>query len=393
MPSGYNNIGEQALVFNTHHLFTVTMTGKVIEVYKRKTLNQFQENGVANVKLPGYLFNRIEHEVSVSVLNIVALAYKRPWFDLRLLGAANVIPIDGNNENVHPGNLLWKYPDKGLKHLLYNELCYIPGFSGYLITNDGRVFNGQTLKEKQAHLSKELYRSISITGEAGNSSRVIPIHRLLGLAYIPYPVNVKDLVINHKNLNRFNDDVGNLEWITQSENITHGKLARNINADDHELMEFSSKYNIDIEFLATALNNTHSTPVESKDLVTGETQKFPSFNAAATALKLHPESIRTSFFRNGRNIVKRRYLFRKENEQWPSLTLEDVRLGHDGQSRAVVCKNIHTGDLKEFVSAAEAIRTLGLSKKRVTKNLKLGRQVITGSYLFQYKDQLKNWVE
>lgn len=393
MPSNFNNLGDSALVFNTYHLFTVSLTGQVIELYKNRKLNIIRINNEAHVMLPGILLNRIETEIPVSLLNVVALAYKRPWFNLRQLGLANAIPIDGNKENIHPENLLWKYPDGGLSHELYNDLFYIPGFSRYVINKDGRVFNSFSLKEKQAHITKELYRSISITGEAGNSSRVIPVHRLLALAFVPYPNNVRDLVVNHKDLNRFNDSIDNLEWCTQSENIKHSYLAKqDLDTDNDDIKEFLTKYNIDKVYLGNLLKNKYATPVECKNLETGEIKEFISMNEAAKCLGVHPESVRNSFFRNGRSIVKRRYIFRKHGEQWPELTLEDVRLGYDGQARKVVVKDINSQTTKEYESAAEAIRTLGVSKKRVTKNLKLGKQVNIDSYVFQYKDKLVDWL-
>jgi len=51
--------------------------------------------------------------------------------------------------------------------------------------------------------------------------RNLLIHRLVGLHFIPNPQNKPQ--INHKDANKHNNHVSNLEWVTQSENIRHAQ--------------------------------------------------------------------------------------------------------------------------------------------------------------------------
>lgn len=45
------------------------------------------------------------------------------------------------------------------------------------------------------------------------------VHRLVGMAFIDNPLNLPQ--INHKDLNRTNNSVDNLEWVSSSDNIIH----------------------------------------------------------------------------------------------------------------------------------------------------------------------------
>lgn len=90
----------------------------------------------------------------------------------------------------------------------------------YIITKDARVFNIKTEKELHQHIGKKCpYKVVNIQlGKRGKYKTVL-IHRLIGLAYIPNPDNKP--VINHKDGNKMNLELSNLEWSTYSENAQH----------------------------------------------------------------------------------------------------------------------------------------------------------------------------
>jgi hypothetical protein len=82
------------------------------------------------------------------------------------------------------------------------------------IDNIGRIKNGKILKKT---INKQGYEYVSLF--YNNKKIKKTVHRLVAKAFLN---NKNDsLVINHKDGNKLNNNVSNLEWITQKENIRH----------------------------------------------------------------------------------------------------------------------------------------------------------------------------
>jgi len=109
----------------------------------------------------------------------------------------------------------WKYYDifdeKQLNNDMWKEIM-----KNIFISKEGVIYNkitkniikGSDLEYKNIMINKKNYR----------------LHRLLALAFIPNPSNLK--VVNHKNGNKFDNKLENLEWATHSENSLHSAKQR-----------------------------------------------------------------------------------------------------------------------------------------------------------------------
>lgn len=87
----------------------------------------------------------------------------------------------------------------------------------YAISNKGNVKNVISGKILKPNKNKKGYLQVQLS--KNNKKITTRIHRLVGMMFIPNPDNKP--YINHKNGDKTDNDVGNLEWSTHTENIRH----------------------------------------------------------------------------------------------------------------------------------------------------------------------------
>lgn len=93
--------------------------------------------------------------------------------------------------------------------------------SRYFISNLGRI-KGRSGKILKVYLSgeKNPYLHICVYPNGrGFKPKLLKIHQEVAKAFIPNPNNLT--IINHKDGNKLNNIVTNLEWCTQQENVKH----------------------------------------------------------------------------------------------------------------------------------------------------------------------------
>lgn len=91
----------------------------------------------------------------------------------------------------------------------------IPEFPDYSITEGGIVFSHKwgKVREKKLKVNKYGYLTAKIDGQWRG------VHRLLALTYISAPL--VGYQVNHKDGNKLNNNLSNLEFISQTENLLH----------------------------------------------------------------------------------------------------------------------------------------------------------------------------
>lgn len=95
----------------------------------------------------------------------------------------------------------------------------IQGYEGlYAITSCGRVWSYKSKRFLMPYKNNKGYLLIKLS--KNNVRKAYTIHRLVAEAYIPNPENKEQ--VNHKDENKENNCVNNLEWMTNEENGRYG---------------------------------------------------------------------------------------------------------------------------------------------------------------------------
>lgn len=97
----------------------------------------------------------------------------------------------------------------------------IKGFEDrYMISNRGRVWSYHKNALMSASVGSAGYPHLSL--REGGKKRYVDVHRLVAEYFIPNPLGLR--YINHKDENKQNNNVENLEWCTQQYNSTYNNV-------------------------------------------------------------------------------------------------------------------------------------------------------------------------
>lgn len=132
---------------------------------------------------------------------------------------------------------IWKETKQMGANYLISNFGNVKSISRYKNNNGGLVFHNEMMIKKQ--VTKKGYNSVSMT--INKKFSTFPVHRLVATAFIPNPENKPQ--VNHIDGNKLNNDVSNLEWCTNRENITHKNIRNKKKTSKYVGVHFSKKYN------------------------------------------------------------------------------------------------------------------------------------------------------
>lgn len=88
----------------------------------------------------------------------------------------------------------------------------------YLITTKGKLYNSKTKKWLKGQISKNGYLTYNIS--LNNEKKRLFAHRMVMMTYCPKE-GQENLEVNHKDCNKLNNNLNNLEWVTSKQNKQH----------------------------------------------------------------------------------------------------------------------------------------------------------------------------
>lgn len=101
----------------------------------------------------------------------------------------------------------------------------IAGYEGkYQVSSWGNVRNAKTGKYLTPYKTKKGYLKVGLKVPEKKSPNKYRVNRLVAEVFIPNPSNLPQ--VNHKDGNKENNSVSNLEWCDNSSNQKHAKKLR-----------------------------------------------------------------------------------------------------------------------------------------------------------------------
>ena len=102
----------------------------------------------------------------------------------------------------------------------YEIVSPIPGYSSYWATHNGKIYSFKRgkLDEKKQYIGKTGYYIVSLVSDVFKTA-CRPVHILMALAWLNNPDKLP--CVNHKDGNKLNNHIRNLEYITRSGNVIH----------------------------------------------------------------------------------------------------------------------------------------------------------------------------
>ena len=123
----------------------------------------------------------------------------------------------------------------------------------YTVSSDGSVYSLKGIKKMLVgKIAKSGYREVVIS-HLGKKKYLL-VHRLVASTFLPNPNDYR--TVNHKDGNKLNNNVSNLEWCSDSDNLIHARdngllntkinneIAEQIKKDTGTIREIAKKYGI-----------------------------------------------------------------------------------------------------------------------------------------------------
>lgn len=184
----------------------------------------------------------------------------------------------------------------------------------------------------------------------------LSVHRTVATCFIPNPNGYPE--VNHKDNDRTNNVVNNLEWCTSQYNQNYKKN------------------------FGTSSTQVLGRPVVVVDLKTGKVLRFETRSEAACQLGVDISSI-TRVVKGEQNTIGD-YWFTEDESEITEKKIREIKANM--QSHPVIAVNPKTSEVFLFKSQHEAERQLGVSQSHICAVIR-GQRKTTGGYWFCRADE------
>lgn len=180
-----------------------------------------------------------------------------------------------NGTQKSAGGYIWKYAQETIVHQI-PEGKEIIGFENYIVTNTGKIYSKKLKRFLNPSLNGSKYHVIDLyatecdqtkekkeyTRKRQERRKKFRVHDLVATHFIENTNPETKTEVNHKDKNRINNNVSNLEWVSTKENLQHAHNKKVLKCKDNKIIEVyesmtnaSEKNNINPKTLTSLIKN------------------------------------------------------------------------------------------------------------------------------------------
>lgn len=145
------------------------------------------------------------------------------------------------------------YISNNEKKSLLNNVIPIKNYENeYVIDKNSKIYNIKTGKEIKPCLSSNGYMTVSLW--KNGKAKSISVHRIVAQTFIPNTNNYSE--VNHKDMNKCNNSIENLEWCDRKYNVKYSIHTRKTSMNTN--IHFASKKIIQLDMNGNKIQKWNS---------------------------------------------------------------------------------------------------------------------------------------
>lgn len=244
----------------------------------------------------------------------------------------------------------------------------IPGYSRYVISREGKVFNREKGHFLEGSVNPDGYHNFRLRSDT-NRTLTWGLHRLMAYVFLHPGKDVAPLVVNHKNANKSDNCIENLEWVTYRGNAEHaGSLGLTIKCQ----------------------------PISVRDVDTGVIVKYPSVVACARVYGVSKDFINWRVKKGETYVFPERKQYRGSHSDDPWYIPSGTQLvsSDSRNSKKVLVRYFVSGAIGEYPKLTDLAKNLGVALSTLSGWLKEeGQPVLPGYIQLKLADDPAPWRE
>lgn len=276
------------------------------------------------------------------------------------------------------------FPKGGLESERIKGYYHIPGFSKCLVSKETpHKFIDLNGKVKRISQGSDGYLNVCVIREHGSGFVSLRAHRLVLLAF-DHGGSFPNMEANHRDLDRRNYSLSNLDWLTPSQNQFYTKAVMKYGYDPNvSSIDLIERYLNEREPRNRRSINNRGRQLRVFDAYSGELviTGIPAEIARflEVDLSLLGAHLRSDF--PGKTI-KKKYRVHTTNEEF----CPDSELTKSTHSRRLEATDVLSGEVSIFASASSFVTHSGLTRKQVFGRLDRGSVTPCNGWTFKYLD-------